>query len=99
MLQDNAHTFRLLLGTAAEMASMEREQFRSIETPILVVNGEKTQRYFAEVGRAVGDALPNARHLVVAGASHAVPSHNPSEFNSALLDFVDRVLGAAPAAG
>jgi pimeloyl-ACP methyl ester carboxylesterase len=99
MLQDNAHTFRLLLGTATEKAFIGRDQFLSIETPILVVNGEETQRYFAEVGRAIADALPHAHHAVVSGASHAVPSHNPSQFNSALLAFVDRVLGTAPAAG
>src|SRR5688572_224962 len=99
MLQDNAHTFRLLLGTATEKAFIGRDQLQSIETPIVVVNGEKTQRYFAEVGRAVADALPHAHHAVVSGASHAVPSHNPSQFNSALLAFVDRVLGTAPAAG
>jgi pimeloyl-ACP methyl ester carboxylesterase len=99
MLQDNAHTFRLLLGTANEKASIGQDQLRSIETPMLVVNGAKTQRYFAEVGRAVAESLPKARHTVVPDASHAVPSHNPAEFNSALIDFVDRVLGTAPAAG
>jgi pimeloyl-ACP methyl ester carboxylesterase len=56
---------------------------RSIETPTLVVNGPKTQWYFAEVGRAVADSLPYARHTVVSGASHAVPSHNLSQFNAA----------------
>jgi pimeloyl-ACP methyl ester carboxylesterase len=92
-------TAQLLLGTAGEKASLGRDQLRSIDTSMLVVNGAETQRYFGEVGRAVADGLPNARHTVVSGASHAVPSHNALEFNSALLGFVAGVLGTAPAAG
>jgi pimeloyl-ACP methyl ester carboxylesterase len=99
MLKDNAHTFRLLLGTVNETASMGRDRLRSIETPTLVVNGAETQRYFAEVGRATAEVMANARHVVLAGASHAVPSHNSSEFNSALLGFVERVLKAATTQG
>jgi pimeloyl-ACP methyl ester carboxylesterase len=61
-----------------------RARLRSVRTPLMAMNGSKTDRRLQESTRAVADTVPGARHLTLAGQTHNV---KPAALVPAVLDF------------
>ena len=83
-----------LANTAAGLASSLRlagtgtqdplwDRLGAIAVPVLVVTGE-LDRAYADVGRSLAAALPDATLVEVAGAGHAVPWERPDAFVDAV---------------
>ena len=66
-----AHT---LPYDAAIMTSFRipRRRFASIATPVLVMNGTKTDARLKDAARAIADTVPAAQHQELAGQTHNV---------------------------
>lgn len=60
-----------------------------IKLPVLVVQSEFDEFIKPEHAQMLAKQLPNARHLLLPGVSHFAPVQNPSQFNSAILGFLD----------
>jgi 2-succinyl-6-hydroxy-2,4-cyclohexadiene-1-carboxylate synthase len=63
-----------------------------VGVPVLWVNGARDPAYCA-IGAAACAALPEASHLVVAGAGHRVPWEAPEAFRAAVDGFVQNLRG------
>jgi pimeloyl-ACP methyl ester carboxylesterase len=62
------------------------ELIASIETPTLVIEGEKSPPVMRNAARAVADALPNGRLCTLAGQTHDI---SPDATAAVLEDFLD----------
>jgi pimeloyl-ACP methyl ester carboxylesterase len=60
-------------------------RLRAIQTPTLVMNGSKTDARLKRAAQAVTAALPNAKHLVLAGQTHNV---SPKVLTRAVMEFL-----------
>jgi pimeloyl-ACP methyl ester carboxylesterase len=61
---------------------------RTIEIPALISVGERDKIDFRDGAQALAEALPNARHAVIAGAGHLAPLERPEQFRELLLEFL-----------
>lgn len=64
-----------------------REQARRLETPTLVLCGER-DRVNLPLSRSLASVLPNARLEIVPEAGHVANVDNPRAFNAALDAFL-----------
>jgi len=72
------------------------DRLSALRMPVLLIAGALDERY-AALGRAMHDAIPNARLAVVPDAGHTVHLEQPEAFQRAVLDFLRSVEGADPA--
>jgi pimeloyl-ACP methyl ester carboxylesterase len=59
-----------------------------IDIPALVAAGEHDMVDFRDGAEAMARAMPQARHLVIAGAGHLAPLETPQAFRELVLDFL-----------
>lgn len=79
-------------GLAAMLDSVEGIDFTphlsSIRCPVLVLAGERDTMFPPEQSRALAEAIPGARLVIVPGAPHGMVVENPGETARHLLDFL-----------
>lgn len=61
----------------------------SINVPVLVMRGERTEGMLARVSEGVAGRAPRARLMTVAGAGHMAPMERPDAVAEAILDFIE----------
>jgi pimeloyl-[acyl-carrier protein] methyl ester esterase len=66
-----------------------REVLPDIETPALVIGGDRDTLVPLAATTALGGALPNAIHRTIGGAAHAPFLSHPHAFATALAEFLD----------
>ena len=71
-----------------------RAQFAEIDVPVLVMNGSKTDARLKAAAHAVAEAIPGARHRVLAGQTHNV---SPAVLTPAVVEFLAGSTAAASA--
>ena len=70
-----------------------RAQFASIDRPVLVLNGSKTDARLKAAARALAGSIPGAQHAELAGQTHNV---NPAVLVAGVMDFLAKAAPAAP---
>jgi pimeloyl-ACP methyl ester carboxylesterase len=92
MARDNAHT----LGPqfAERMPPFADDDARSIDMPTLLIGGEKSPSIFHRNIEWLGQRIPDAACMTIAGASHGMNLAHPRVFNRTVLDFLDTRGGA-----
>lgn len=70
-----------------------RARFASIEVPVLVMNGSKTDVRLKEAARAIAKAIPGAQHGELAGQTHNV---KPDALTPAVVEFLSASTAAQP---
>jgi pimeloyl-ACP methyl ester carboxylesterase len=88
ILVDNARTLPLLF--AAPFPGVSCETLRSVKVPTLFVRGQRTPEFFAKTNELAGRCIAGSGQAVVPAASHVMSYDNPSGFNRAVLEFIDR---------
>jgi pimeloyl-ACP methyl ester carboxylesterase len=84
--RDNART---LLGQVAEQrAPYARTAAAAIAAPTLLLNGAETQPAFVTIVEALLGAIPDARRVVIPGATHGLLAEQPALVNAAVLEFL-----------
>jgi pimeloyl-ACP methyl ester carboxylesterase len=81
-----AHVLRELVAVQPSVEELAPE-LALLALPALILAGE-TDAPSVACGRALAEALPRARLVVVAGAGHVVNLQRPDVFNAALLEFL-----------
>jgi len=87
-----AHTLRGVL--AAEPSLDELARLAELARPALVIVGAR-DRMSLPASRALAEALPRAKLVVVEGAGHVVNLAQPAAFNRALEEFLAAAVGGA----
>jgi pimeloyl-ACP methyl ester carboxylesterase len=63
---------------------------RSIKSPVLVIDGDHDEAIKREHTEYIAAAIPGARLVILPDVSHFAFLQDPSGFNAALLDFLDK---------
>jgi pimeloyl-ACP methyl ester carboxylesterase len=80
------------IGTLTDVG--ERGKFtcsdiQKFNFPILLLNGDKSPKFYAEFIAAMRQCNPNiAAPIIVPNAGHSMHRENPEFFNKAVLDFI-----------
>lgn len=66
------------------------ERLEQIKAPTLVVIGSLDGKNLQNIADTLSTKIPNARKVVIQGASHHPPVETPKEFNRVLLDYLGK---------
>jgi len=66
------------------------DDLKKINTPVLLVSGEKTALLFHAITEELNKCLPNKEKAIVPGATHGLEIENPYDFNKIVLAFIDK---------
>ncbi len=86
MLQ-NARTLYEL--TSAERDPFSRDDAEAVDTPTLLLNGERSAVFLQKIVQELAGCLPQNEHVTIATAGHPMHSQNPLAYNKAVLGFFD----------
>jgi pimeloyl-ACP methyl ester carboxylesterase len=80
--------------TLYELTSAERDPFTSkdaaaIQTPTLLIMGEKSAPFLHTIIEVFANYLPNKKCVIINGAGHPTHSQNPKVYNEAVLRFLE----------
>ena len=88
---------------AASRGMAERPDVTSmlgqIGCPTLVLVGRLDRISTPEEMRAIADAIPGARLVIIGEAGHVSPMENPDEVNAAMIEFLAELTGSRSATG
>lgn len=68
-----------------------RDMLPTIRVPTLLLYGELDERSPLPVARALHDAIPGSRLVVIPGVGHMTCAEAPDRFNAAVADWIDGV--------
>jgi pimeloyl-ACP methyl ester carboxylesterase len=89
-MRENVTTLRAqLLG--AGFPPLSEDEVRGVETPTLLVTGERSPAFPRCLTDRLQQLLPNAERVEIAGASHGMTEQNAAAANAAILGFLDRL--------
>jgi 2-succinyl-6-hydroxy-2,4-cyclohexadiene-1-carboxylate synthase len=63
------------------------DRLSELQMPVLLLTGSE-DRKFTELAREMQAAIPNARHKIIAGASHTVHVEQPHQYDEAVIKFL-----------
>ncbi len=63
---------------------------KKINTPVLLMTGEKTALLFHAITEELNKCLANKERAVLPGATHGLEIENPYDFNKIVLAFIDK---------
>jgi pimeloyl-ACP methyl ester carboxylesterase len=86
---DNARTIPLLVEALATPA-ITCHALRNLSRPTLVMQGEKTQAFYALITERIGKCVPGAERVVLPNANHAGPVRDSAAFAAAVFDFLSK---------
>jgi 3-oxoadipate enol-lactonase len=86
IMQSNVKGYRATMRALARFNVLSR--LREIQAPTLVISGENDATIPLDYQRILANGIPNARHVIIPNAGHAVIVDQPDRFNSALSDFL-----------
>lgn len=66
------------------------EDLKKIQTPVLLMKGEKTTSFFSVIIDEVDKCLVNKEKIILPGATHGLQMENPGDFNEMVLTFIDK---------
>lgn len=72
------------------MTPLDEKDVGTIETPTLLVTGEKSPAFFHRLTDRLDELIPNTKRADVPNSSHMMHEDNPSAYNQAVLSFVQR---------
>lgn len=67
-------------------------KLKEIGIPTLVVTGAEDSVVSPDIQTHLAENIPNAEHVIIRDSNHAVIVEKPEEFNSAMIDFLQRTL-------
>lgn len=86
ILQANPHGYRSTLRSYSRYDLSD--QVREIKVPTLIVTGEKDSVVPPAAKAELANQLPNAQHVIIPDAGHAIIVEQPEAYNRVLLDFL-----------
>ena len=85
---DNARTLPLLF--ASPPSGITCDGLKNLTQPTLVLQGEKTQTYYALISAAISKCVPNAQRVILPNANHAEPARDPAGFGAAVVEYLSK---------
>jgi pimeloyl-ACP methyl ester carboxylesterase len=90
VMMDNAFELKGICSTENPFPPLVADAVSQLQTPTLLIKGEKSPRLFIEIVNVLNRFLENSELATLADASHGLEYENPGEFNRIVLDFITR---------
>jgi pimeloyl-ACP methyl ester carboxylesterase len=90
---DNARVMPLFFAAQDSAPATTCAMLQGLTQPTLVMQGEKTQKYYALINDGVRRCVPNAQRVVLDNVNHNGPLRDPAAFTTALLGFLAKGRG------
>jgi pimeloyl-ACP methyl ester carboxylesterase len=87
-IEGTAETVVNLLANSKEVKALDAKDLARL--PVLIIWGKKDHTLRISNGKKLKRAVPSAELKVIAGAYHMPMETHPAEFNTLLLDFLDK---------
>jgi pimeloyl-ACP methyl ester carboxylesterase len=87
MFRDNARTLPLLLA-APPPPALACATLGGVKAPTLVIDGERTRRFFSLISEVVVRCIPGSRLVTIAQATHPMFVQQPAAFDEVLVSFL-----------
>jgi non-heme chloroperoxidase len=81
---------------ARYMPDLDPEKLRTLPTPTLLLQGERSPRMFGLILNELERTIPNNERLIIPRTGHALHSGNPATFNRTILRFLQTLRSAQP---
>ncbi|MGH2583088.1 MAG: alpha/beta fold hydrolase [Anaerolineales bacterium] len=85
-------THTIALGIGEGIGDMARppaiERLSEIQSPTLLIIGDKDVPLMFEIGDVIERGIPNIKRVTMKDVSHLPPMENPEQFNQLVLDFL-----------
>jgi pimeloyl-ACP methyl ester carboxylesterase len=95
-MRANLSTLRAgLLG--AGFPPISDDEVRGIRAPVLLVTGEHSPRVLVRLTDLLEELLRNVERVEIRGASHLMHEDDPPAVHAAIVGFLERARGPAPA--
>jgi pimeloyl-ACP methyl ester carboxylesterase len=87
-VQDNLTNVKAeLLGSG--LVPLDAEQVQEVQTPTLLITGEKSIGLFHRLTGRLEELLPKAERVAIPGGSHMMHEENATAFSAAVLSFME----------
>jgi pimeloyl-ACP methyl ester carboxylesterase len=70
------------------MPELETEKLRTLPTPTLLLQGERSPRMFCLIINELERTIPNNERITIPRTGHALHTGNPTAFNRAIFQFL-----------
>lgn len=70
-------------------APISDNEVRAVQAPMLLMTGERSPAIFGHFANRLQELLPHTHRTQIPGASHNINEASPSEYNAAVLSFLD----------
>lgn len=88
LITDNACEFKSETSSPDFWTPFTCEDAENINTPVLLLNGEKSLRMFQLIANELRRCLPNCKYVRVPESTHELPADKPEEYNRIVLEFI-----------
>ena len=89
LILDNACEFGVETSSPEFWSSFRCEEAGGVETPVLLLTGDRSLRMFQIIVDELDRCLPNTVSKRVPNTTHEVSSDNPEAYNHMVLDFLE----------
>ena len=86
----NARFFEAITSSSDPFPNLSKDAVRRLQMPVLIVRGADTDELHRSITEELARILPAAERLTVPRAWHGSPRQNPTAFNAAVLEFLNR---------
>ena len=73
-------------------APLTADQVRNVQTPTLLVTGERSPSILIHATQRLEELLPHAERVEITEASHGMHEDNPEAFNAAVSAFLEKLI-------
>ncbi|HLG38620.1 MAG TPA: alpha/beta hydrolase [Chitinophagaceae bacterium] len=90
MMMANIPELRGVALSKNSFPSVTCRDLNKINTPVLLLTGEKTALLFSAITDELNKCLPDKEKAVLPAATHGLQFENPGDFNKIVLGFIDK---------
>lgn len=69
---------------------LNEEKIKSLDTPVLLLYGDSSPKFFGEIIKELNRLLPNSEMVLIENSSHGLYFNNPQACDKAVMDFLDK---------
>ena len=90
MIMSNVLELRGIALTKNIFPPVSCDDLKKINTPVLIMTGEKTLPLFRVINEELNKCLPNKEKVILPNATHGLEMENPVDFNRIVLAFIEK---------
>jgi pimeloyl-ACP methyl ester carboxylesterase len=90
LMMTNSFGLRGVILTENPFPPLNCESVRNLQTPTLLIKGEKSPKVFGEIANVLAQCIEGSELAILPDASHGLEYENPVGFNRIVLEFIGK---------